>query len=291
MSNATKHLGLLDAPTLQLSHAKKLANDAVQSDLQAAQDMKALLTLDKITSIEEVMRTSQGAKCMVTKKGIHPIWPRSAKEGVTAANIPKDTNNSAATPSAGAGCAGPTSKTKKPSSGLGLRKLITAAQAHHLRSKQMVLAAANIHGQAWLQADIEGEHTPEVKLGNPNCKPQVLAKVKQWMMHALESDNELSSHSISTPIIASASTLTRTVLSNNTQSSGATSISPEDCDEDVGKGDTIYGGFGNDGNNGLEWVAAQIGTEARQRQSIIELAEVPPRLCEKLKVTSLKQKV
>ena len=41
MSNVTKHPGLPDAPAKQQPHAKKLAAEAEQSELQAIQQMKA----------------------------------------------------------------------------------------------------------------------------------------------------------------------------------------------------------------------------------------------------------
>lgn len=89
MSNATKHPGLPDAPTKRRSHAEKLADDVEQSELQAAQQTKVQLTLEKIASVKEAMEASQDAKCLAMKKGTRPSRPRSVKEGVAAANVPQ----------------------------------------------------------------------------------------------------------------------------------------------------------------------------------------------------------
>jgi hypothetical protein len=90
-TNATKHPGLLDAPSRRRSRAEKVADDAHQSELQALQNAKALHTLDTIASVEEAMEASQQAKRSTIKNGVRPTKPRTmtVKDGVMAAVVPK----------------------------------------------------------------------------------------------------------------------------------------------------------------------------------------------------------
>ncbi|KAN0091431.1 hypothetical protein V8E55_004997 [Tylopilus felleus] len=113
------------------------------------------------------MKNSQAVKRLASQnlKGIRPTIKISAnlKEGVTSAvNCPassKEVANdlSAAPSSASSGLEQHINSTgpqpKKPSNGLGLRDLLTAAQFRRLRTKQIVNAAAKVHGLPQPQMD------------------------------------------------------------------------------------------------------------------------------------------
>ncbi|KAN0080178.1 hypothetical protein V8E55_009744 [Tylopilus felleus] len=112
------------------------------------------------------MKNPQAVKCLASQhlKGIHPTIKMSAnlKEGVTSVNCPassKEVANdlSAAPSSASSGLEQHVNSTspqpKKPSNGLGLRDLLTAAQIRCLRTKQIVNAAAKVHGLPQPQMD------------------------------------------------------------------------------------------------------------------------------------------
>lgn len=88
-TNAAKHPGLPDAPAKRRTAAEKLADDAELLELQATKDTTAILTLNRLASVEEAMEASQTAQRMASKKGIRPKIKRSIKDGVTAADVPK----------------------------------------------------------------------------------------------------------------------------------------------------------------------------------------------------------
>ena len=87
--NALKHSGIPNAPSQCQSHAKKVADDAQHSQLQAAPEVNALLTLANITSTEEAMGVFQQVKCTAVKKGVCPFKPRMIKNRAAAAVVPK----------------------------------------------------------------------------------------------------------------------------------------------------------------------------------------------------------
>ena len=75
--NASRHPGLLDAPAKCRSPAEKNADDQQQLEIQATNEANALLTIDNLASLEEVMEASQGAEHTELKnlKGVRPRKP------------------------------------------------------------------------------------------------------------------------------------------------------------------------------------------------------------------------
>ncbi|KAN0091449.1 hypothetical protein V8E55_005015 [Tylopilus felleus] len=113
------------------------------------------------------MKDAKAVKRLASQnlKGIRPTIKMSAnlKEEVTSAVIPKASSKevandlSVASSSASSGLEQHVNSTspqpKKPSNGLGLRDLLTAAQIRCLRTKQIVNAAAKVHGLPQPQTD------------------------------------------------------------------------------------------------------------------------------------------